>query len=68
MSHTNLIVHRWYGSHGEYQKHAAELSKQGWVVVSVTQDRRNNGSLLGRLALFFKPKPFLVVTYRREFS
>ena len=63
----NLIVKR-YKSEAHYQRDAQHMLRQGYEVQSVVSEQPNAGCLrgcmLGLLALVFKPKPVLVVTYR----
>ncbi|MDI9549466.1 MAG: hypothetical protein QM346_17880 [Chloroflexota bacterium] len=66
---TNIIVKR-YKSDSVYQRDAQKMRDQGYTVQSVTSEQPRSGCmriiLTGGLgALFWKPKPQLVVTYIR---
>lgn len=64
----DLIVRR-YRSQAQYQHDARRMLRRGYEVASVTSEQPRagclRGCLLGLLALLFKPKPVLIVTYRR---
>ena len=67
MSAQTLV--RVYKSNGAYQSDAANLARQGWVPLSVTERRPRAGCarilLLWWLTLLRPPRPELVVTYQR---
>lgn len=58
-----------YHNHKEYERQAPQMAKQGWTVVSVTEERPRSGCLrmifLGFFALVFHPAPKIIVTYQR---
>lgn len=61
---------REYGSRGDYAKGAERMARDGWAVVSTTEQTRRSGCLriilLGGIgALIFRPKPRILVTYSR---
>ena len=60
---------REYKSQGAYQADARRLAGQGWSVQNVVERNPRSGCvrgcLLGLLALVFRPKPTLIVTYQR---
>ncbi len=64
------VIVRRYKSQEHYQRDAVAMARAGYEVVSVTSEQPSTGCLrgclLGLFALIFKPKPVLVVTYRRE--
>jgi hypothetical protein len=65
---TEVLV-RVYKNQSEYQRDAQRLSVEGWRVVSVTEQEQRSGCirivLLWFLALLWKPKPRILVTYNR---
>ena len=60
---------RTYKSQAAYQRDSARLAADGWRVVTVTEQQPSpgcaRGCLLGLMALVWKPKPYLTVTYER---
>lgn len=62
------IVVRRYKNEKEFQKDAVGLAKQGYEVQSVVSEQPRSGCArimaIGFLAVMFKPRPVLVVTYR----
>lgn len=65
-----MVEVRRYKSDKAYKKEAAQMSANGWQVVSVTSEQQRSGCgriiMLGGIgALFWKPKPHLVVTYEK---
>ena len=59
-----------YTTDREYNRDAQRLAKDGWETVNTAWHQPQSGCmrylLTGGLALFWKPKPKLTVTYRRE--
>lgn len=54
----------------QYQRDAGRMSKKGWTVVSTQEHAPRTGVgrwlLIGPLALIFRPKHKIVVTYQHE--
>lgn len=60
---------RTYKSQGEFQNDAQRLARDGWTVSNTMERQPGTGCLrgctLGLMALVWKPKPQIVVTYSR---
>lgn len=58
-----------YNSDQKYQRDANRMQEDDWRVTNVISEQPRSGCmrfvLTGGLALFFKPKPVLVVTYEK---
>lgn len=65
---TETLV-REYRSRNAFEKDAQILAKQNYKVVSVADQQQQVGCLrvllIGIFAIFFKPKPKLIVTYEK---
>lgn len=61
---------RVYKSTGQFQSDAERYTRNGWTVGSVTEHQPGSGLgrglLLGLMALVWKPKPEIMVTYRKD--
>jgi hypothetical protein len=66
MAKKTIVVKR-YKSDREYQRDAARMTRDGYVVQGITSEQPRSGCgrwlTIGVFALIFKPKPELVVTY-----
>lgn len=60
---------REYRDTGAMQKEANKLAKDGWQIVTQSEQTQRSGCarilLIGPFALLFHPKPRIVVTYRQ---
>lgn len=60
---------REYASRKEFEKDANKLAKDGWAVVTQSEQTQRSGCarflLIGPLALIFHPKSHIAVTYNR---
>lgn len=63
------VLVREYATQEAYQAEAPLLAADGYEVVSTTTQSQNPGCLaiatFGLLSLLFRPKPHIIVTYRR---
>lgn len=70
MERVTEIEVRSYKSAKEFNKDARRMARQGWEVQDVTNQQPRPGVgrvvMLGLFAAVFKPKPILIVTYRRK--
>lgn len=69
MSRTNSVVVREYKNPRAYQRDARRYAERGYTVASTAERGQRPGLirvvLTGGLALLFRPKPHIVVTYQR---
>lgn len=61
---------REYKDRKAFEKDANKLAKQGWAVVSQSEQTQRSGCgrllMLGVFAAIWKPKPHIAVTYNRQ--